>query len=105
MSCARGLRTAQIGSQLYMHSQIKGGPLLQKQLVHNATIANIVPRWQTFEATQFELQVTAISSAQMLTHMPSMISAAACLKSSALMLRYARQCSLCATCAKSSCTA
>ena len=37
--------------------QIKGGPLLQKQLVHNATIASIVPRWQTFEASQFELQV------------------------------------------------
>lgn len=37
--------------------QIKGGPLLQKQLVHNATIASIVPRWQTFEASQFDLQV------------------------------------------------
>ena len=37
--------------------QIKGGPLLQKQLVHNATIANLVPRWHNFGATQFELQV------------------------------------------------
>ena len=37
--------------------QIKGGPLLQKQLVHNATIANIVPRWHTFQASQFDLQV------------------------------------------------
>lgn len=40
-----------------MYLQIKGGPLLQKQLVHNATISNIVPRWQTFEAWQFDLQV------------------------------------------------
>lgn len=37
--------------------QIKGGPLLQKQLVHNATIAHLVPRWQNFGASQFELQV------------------------------------------------
>lgn len=41
--------------------QIKGGPLLQKQLVHNATIASIVPRWQTFEASQFDLQVRVLS--------------------------------------------
>lgn len=40
-----------------MFLQIKGGPLLQKQLVHNATISSIVPRWQTFEAWQFDLQV------------------------------------------------
>lgn len=40
--------------------QIKGGPLLQKQLVHNATIASIVPRWQTFEASQFDLQVCVV---------------------------------------------
>ncbi len=40
--------------------QIKGGPLLQKQLVHNATIASIVPRWQTFEASQFDLQVCLV---------------------------------------------
>ncbi|KAL0051196.1 hypothetical protein WJX82_003584 [Trebouxia sp. C0006] len=38
--------------------EIKGGPLLQKQLVHNATIASIVPRWQTFEASQFDLQIS-----------------------------------------------
>ncbi|KAL3142557.1 hypothetical protein ABBQ38_002877 [Trebouxia sp. C0009 RCD-2024] len=38
--------------------EIKGGPLLQKQLVHNATIANIVPRWHTFQASQFDLQIT-----------------------------------------------
>lgn len=44
-----------------MHLQIKGGPLLQKQLVHNATISSIVPRWQTFEAWQFDLQVKAAS--------------------------------------------
>ena len=46
-----------IGNHCFWHLQIKGGPLLQKQLVHNATIANLVPRWQNFGATQFELQV------------------------------------------------
>ena len=60
-----------------MHLQIKGGPLLQKQLVHNATIANIVPRWQTFEATQFELQVRTASSAGTVIHMVFRHSAAA----------------------------
>lgn len=40
--------------------QIKGGPLLQKQLIHNATISNLVPRWQTFEASQFDLQVNTL---------------------------------------------